>query len=213
MRRRRPVAVGVAVMVSMVVGVRASHQKMLYYNITAVHPKAPASAGVLAAPCVRGLRFGPPRDGRAQGKPGADCTRGHRVEANGRAVPQRPVKDVGQIEEPGERGGAPGARGVVLSKVQSVDQQMRVGNRQLRTCRRTRPGKLCARSPRPYCAPGYSGNPAFRRPSINSFAFGCPPRVINADIVKAGSISSTRAAASCASASRPRWAKADARQR
>ena len=90
---------------------------------------------------------------------------------------------------------------------------MRVGFRQLRTCRRTRPGQLCARSPRPYCAPGYSGNPAFRRPSINSFAFDCPPRAINADIVKAGSISSTRAAASRASASRPRWAKADARQR
>ena len=65
------------------------------------------------------------------------------------------------------------------------------------------------RSPRPYCAPGYSGNPAFRRPSINSFTF-LGPRAINADIVKAGSISSTRAAASCASASRPRWAKADA---
>ena len=36
-----------------------------------------------------------------------------------------------------------------LSKVQSVDQRMRlecgVGFRQLRTCRRTRPGRLCAR--------------------------------------------------------------------
>ena len=35
-----------------------------------------------------------------------------------------------------------------LSKVQSVDQRMRlecgVGFRQLRTCRRTRPGQLCA---------------------------------------------------------------------
>jgi hypothetical protein len=69
------------------------------------------------------------------------------------------------------------------------------------------------RSPRPYCAAGYSGNPAFRRPSINSFTFLPAPRAINADIVKAGSISSARAAASCASASRPRWAKADARQR
>lgn len=59
----------------------------------------------------------------------------------------------------------------------------------------------------------YSGSPAFRRPSINSFAFDCPPRAINADIVKAGSNSSTRAAASCASTSRLRWAKADARQR
>ena len=59
----------------------------------------------------------------------------------------------------------------------------------------------------------HSGNPALRRPSICSFAFDSPPRAIYADIVKAGSISSTRAAASRASASRPRWAKADARQR
>src|SRR6266403_1294914 len=58
----------------------------------------------------------------------------------------------------------------------------------------------------------YSGNPAFRRPSINSFEF-LGTRAICADIVKAGSISSTRAAAACASASRPRWAKADARPR
>ena len=38
----------------------------------------------------------------------------------------------------------------LLSKVQSVDQRMRlecgVGFRQLRTCRRTRPGQLCAKS-------------------------------------------------------------------
>jgi len=59
----------------------------------------------------------------------------------------------------------------------------------------------------------HSGNPAFRRPSINSFAFDCPPRAIHPDIVKAGSVSSTRAAASRASASRPRWANADARHR
>src|SRR5947207_10279648 len=59
----------------------------------------------------------------------------------------------------------------------------------------------------------YSGNPAFRRPSISSFAFDCPPRAIHADIVKPGSVSSTRAAASLVSASRPRWANADARQR
>src|SRR4051812_8282588 len=58
----------------------------------------------------------------------------------------------------------------------------------------------------------YSGNPAFRRPSINSFEF-LGTRAICADIVKAGSISSTRAAAACASASRPRWAKADASPR
>ena len=60
----------------------------------------------------------------------------------------------------------------------------------------------------------YSGNPAFRKPSIISFAFiDSRLRAIHADIVKAGSILSTRAAASRASASRPRWAKADARQR
>jgi len=56
----------------------------------------------------------------------------------------------------------------------------------------------------------HSGNPALRRPSISS-KNDSPPRAINADIVKAGSTSSKRAAASCASASRPRWAKADAR--
>ena len=38
---------------------------------------------------------------------------GHRVEADGCALSQRPVKDVGQVEDPGERGGAPGARGGV----------------------------------------------------------------------------------------------------
>ena len=59
----------------------------------------------------------------------------------------------------------------------------------------------------------YSGNPAFRSPSINSFAFDCPLRAIHPDIVKEGSTSSRRAAAFRASTSRPRWAKADARQR
>jgi hypothetical protein len=38
---------------------------------------------------------------------------GHRLEAHGCALPQRAFKDVGQDEEPGERGGAPGARGRV----------------------------------------------------------------------------------------------------
>ena len=32
----------------------------------------------------------------------------------------------------------------------------------------------------------HSGNPAFRSPSINSFAFDCPPRAIHADILKDG---------------------------
>jgi hypothetical protein len=59
----------------------------------------------------------------------------------------------------------------------------------------------------------HSGNPAFRYPSINSFMFDVPPRAIHADTVKAGSTSSIRAAASRASATRPRWAKADARWR
>jgi hypothetical protein len=37
----------------------------------------------------------------------------------------------------------------------------------------------------------HSGNPAFRRPSISSFEFDCPPRAVHADIVvKAGSTSS-----------------------
>jgi hypothetical protein len=39
----------------MVVGMWARHRKTLYYNITAVHPEVLTSAGVLAAPCVRGL--------------------------------------------------------------------------------------------------------------------------------------------------------------
>jgi hypothetical protein len=70
------------------------------------------------------------------------------------------------------------------------------------------------RSPRRHKThPAHSGNPAFRSPSIVSFAFDCPPRAIHEEIVKAGSSSSRRAAASWASASRPRWAKAAARQR
>jgi hypothetical protein len=50
----------------------------------------------------------------------------------------------------------------------------------------------------------HSGSPAFRRPSLISLVFDCPPRPIHADIVKAGSASSSRAAASRASMSRPR---------
>jgi hypothetical protein len=64
------------------------------------------------------------------------------------------------------------------------------------------------RSPRRHWS--YSGNPAFRRPSINSFEVDSPRWATHADIVKAGSVSSRRAAASRASASRPRWAKAHA---
>ena len=32
----------------------------------------------------------------------------------------------------------------------------------------------------------HSGNPAFRRPSVNSFMFDCAPRAIHADICKGG---------------------------
>ena len=46
----------------------------------------------------------------------------------------------------------------MLTKVQSVDQRMRlacgVGFRQLRTCRRTRPGQLCAKA-RLVCRKGH----------------------------------------------------------
>ena len=42
----------------------------------------------------------------------------------------------------------------------------------------------------------HSGNPALRRPSINSLAFDCLLRAIHEEIVKAGFVSSTRAAAS-----------------
>src|ERR1700736_3988060 len=59
----------------------------------------------------------------------------------------------------------------------------------------------------------HSGSPAFRSPSVSSVAFDCPPRAIHEEIVKAGSTSRRHDAASRASASRPRWAKADARQR
>ena len=59
----------------------------------------------------------------------------------------------------------------------------------------------------------HSGNPAFRRPSISNFEVKPLPRAIPTDIVKSGSSSSRRAAASRASASRPACAKADARTR
>src|ERR1700726_5166186 len=59
----------------------------------------------------------------------------------------------------------------------------------------------------------HSGSPAFRSPSVSSVAFDCPPRAIHEETVKAGSTSRSHAAASRGSASRPRCAKADARQR
>ena len=53
-------------------------------------------------------------------------------------------------------------------------------------------------------ARAHSGNPAFRRPWINSFVCDCPPRAIHVDSVKLGSVSSNRTAAWRDSASRPR---------
>jgi bifunctional non-homologous end joining protein LigD len=42
----------------------------------------------------------------------------HCLEADRRSLPQRAIEDVAQVEEPGERGGAPGARGrVALSRI------------------------------------------------------------------------------------------------
>ena len=79
-------------------------------------------------------------------------------------------------------------------------------------CRRGSQGRVLVTGNEGTTPGSHSGNPALRRPSISSFAFDCPPRAIHEEIVKAGSVSSTQAAASRASASRPRWAKADARQ-
>ena len=42
-----------------------------------------------------------------------DGAGGYRVEADGCALSQRAIDGVAQVEEPGERGGAPGARGGV----------------------------------------------------------------------------------------------------
>ena len=56
---------------------------------------------------------------------------GHRVEADGCALSQRAVEDVAQVEEPGERGGAAGARGEVAIATPSerslVPQHHRLG--------------------------------------------------------------------------------------
>ena len=89
MRRGRAVAMGVAVMVSVVVGMNVIHGQMLYYNITEVTRWTRSQIGVLAALIARALRaVSPSREGagdpkkgagdpkRAQGRPGARCTRG-----------------------------------------------------------------------------------------------------------------------------------------
>jgi hypothetical protein len=68
-----------------------------------------------------------------------------------RTIPHAPVVPRRHQRRPGEEGRGPEPSEVGqrrLSKIQSVDQRMRlecnVGFRQLRTCVRTRPGQLCA---------------------------------------------------------------------
>ncbi len=55
---------GVAVMMSVIVGMNVSHGRMLYYNITGVHALARSQVGVLAAPIARALLRLHPRGGR-----------------------------------------------------------------------------------------------------------------------------------------------------
>jgi len=55
MRRRRAVAVGVAVVMLVAAGMNVSHGHMLYYNITGVHALAPSQIRLLAALIARGL--------------------------------------------------------------------------------------------------------------------------------------------------------------
>ena len=109
--------------------------------------------------------------------------------------------------------GPSGADGTVFSRSGGPQLQ----NSPVKCVRRSAEVHRAASSPQGPSAthPAHSGNPAFRRPSIISFQPDVSPgaRAINADIVKVGSSSSKRAAAPRASASRPRWAKADARQR
>ena len=53
---------------------------------------------------------------------------GHCVEADGRALPQRPVKGVAQVEERTERGGAAGARGGMALDPAHGHQMHELGN-------------------------------------------------------------------------------------
>ena len=52
---------------------------------------------------------------------------GHRVEADGCALSQRAVEDVAQVEEPGERGGAPRARGGVAALTERASGDIAYG--------------------------------------------------------------------------------------
>jgi hypothetical protein len=65
------------VLMRVVVGMVVRHTEMLHYNITGVHARARPQASLLAAPIARALlRFHPLEGERAQGRPGACCTRG-----------------------------------------------------------------------------------------------------------------------------------------
>ena len=121
-----------------------------------------------------------------------------------------------QINEEGPREGFQFEKGPIATdrKVELIDALSETGLNHIQVASFVNPnGPRVLATGNEVTHRAHSGNPAFRRPSISSFAFDCPPRAIHADIVKAGSTSSRRAAASRASASRPRWAKADARQR
>jgi hypothetical protein len=59
-------AVGVAVMMSVIVGMNVSHEQMLYYNITGVHALALSQVGLLAAPIARALLRLHPQGGRRE---------------------------------------------------------------------------------------------------------------------------------------------------
>src|SRR5579871_2250794 len=54
------------------------------------------------------------------------------------------------------------------------------------------PGAACEPQGKRGAHWAHSGNPAFRRPSIRSFEFDCPPRAIHEEIVKVGSTSRRR---------------------
>jgi hypothetical protein len=59
---------GVAVMMSVIVGMNVSHGRMLYYNITGVHALALSQVGLLAAPIARALLRLHPQGGRRENR-------------------------------------------------------------------------------------------------------------------------------------------------
>jgi len=123
-----------------------------------------------------------------------------------RAPPANTMTGKGQTEKSGRATG----KSALPSITDIVRQAVRSEKCQLLTHAPQQQGVLLITSSS-RASTVHSGNPAFRRPSVTSCAFDCPLQAIHPD--KAGLTSSRRAAASRASASRPRWAKADARQR